>query len=56
MVLSVGDIESIAMQRDTLRTIESRFIKCAVSSARFACADRFDERAVELCDNDAVVI
>ena len=56
MVFSVGDVKTVAVQRHSLRTIEGRFIKSAVSRAALACADCFDERAVEFCDDDAVVI
>src|SRR6185369_12047048 len=56
MVFSVRDVKTIAGERHALRTIESRFVERAVSSAGIACADRVDKRAVEFCDNDAIVI
>src|SRR6185369_13086152 len=56
MVFSIGDVETITGERHPLRTIESRFVEGAVSSAGIACADRIDERAVEFRDHNAVVI
>src|SRR5688572_31032288 len=56
MVLGVGNVKTVAGECEPLRAIESRFIKGAVSRARFTRADGIDECSIEFRNDDAVVI
>jgi len=56
MVFSVGDVKTVAGEREALRSIKSRFVERAVSRANVARSDSVDQRAVEFRDDDAVVI
>ena len=56
MIFSVGDVKIVAGESQTLRTIKSCFIECAIRGAGLASADRVYKRAVEFSDNDAIVI
>ena len=56
VVFGIGDVETIAGERETLRTIESRFVESTVSSADVSRADGIDECAIEFGDDDAIVV
>src|SRR5687767_4820674 len=56
MILSVGNVKTIACERQPLRAIESRFIKRAIGCAGLACADGFYQRAIQLRNNDAIMV
>ena len=56
VVLGVGDVEQIAIEREALRPIEARLRENAVVVALQARADRLDQLAVERRDDDAVVV
>ena len=56
VVLGVGHVEQIAIERETLRPIEPRLQKNAVVVALQAGADRLDQLAAKRRDDNPVVI
>ena len=56
MILSVGDIQEVVVERETLRTIEARLREDAVAVALQPRPDRVDHPAVERGDDDAIVV
>src|SRR5215217_7518180 len=56
MVFSVGDVETISTQRETLRAIKSSLVERAVCGASLAGADGLDQSSIEFSNDDAVVI
>src|SRR5581483_23429 len=56
VILSIRDVKSVTVERHPLRPKEGRVIECAVVLPVRARADRFDQSAVRLRDDDAIVI
>src|SRR5438874_13335863 len=56
MIFGIGNIERVAIKRQTLRSEERRAIKGAIVGAMWAGADGFEQRAAETGNDDPVVI
>ena len=56
MVLGIGNVKRIAVKSHSLRTVQTRLGKLAISRAPRAAADGLYQRAVKFGDNDAIVI
>src|SRR5215510_9654623 len=56
MVFGVGDVEAIAGERQTLWTIESRFVETAVSRADISRSDSVNQRSVEFGNDNPIMV
>jgi hypothetical protein len=56
VILGVSNVEGVAIERHALWPVESCLLEWTIDSSAFSGADSFDERAIQFCNDDSIVI